>query len=73
MDAFALEQDFSLVDFLQPVYAADKRAFTGAARTADNHDFPAFHLIIYIFQNVEIAEPFVDIAHFNQGHGEKFL
>ena len=54
---------------LEAVDAADQRRLAGARRPADDDALAARHSKGDVAQDVEVAEPFVDVLHFDVKHG----
>jgi hypothetical protein len=59
------------LDRFEPVDAADQRALSAAARTANHDHFAALDPEIDLLQNVKRSEPFIDVAELD--HGNKKL
>src|SRR5258708_896629 len=56
------DDDLAALVLLQPVDAADHRRLPGAGRPADHDAFALVDLEIDVLEDVELAEPFVDMA-----------
>jgi len=64
----AIDDDLAFLVFLEPVDAADQRGLTGARRASDDDLFSLSHRKIYVAQDMELAEPFVDVDQFDGGY-----
>jgi hypothetical protein len=61
----AVDDKLAFLDRFQAVNAPDQGAFPGAARAAYDEDFTGLDFQVDVVQNMQLAEPLVDLAENN--------
>src|SRR3546814_389889 len=61
----AVDHDSPLLVLFEPVYAPDQCRFPRPRGPADHDFFLVFYTDVYVFQNMEMSEPLIDIVHGN--------
>src|SRR3546814_8689886 len=62
----AVDHDSPLLVLFEPVYAPDQCRFPRPRGPADHDFFLVFSTDVYVFQNMEMSEPLIDIVHGNR-------